>query len=137
VPFDISIFAPVIVLFGLIAGLGTATFVNRSVLPGLREGWVRKHAHDWPTARARLDHACVTEYRASNSEITFRLDAWFTYTVGDQWYEGMYCDEEMRHDAAKKLLSKLNHEPVIVSYNPAKPAEYFYRPSSQAPAVGA
>jgi hypothetical protein len=135
VPFDSTIFAPVIVLFGLIAAVGTSAFVNRSVLPGLRQGRVRKHAQEWPTTRARLDHACVTEYRASDSEITFRLDAWFTYTVSGKPYEGTYSDEDMRHEPAKKLLSRLNREPVIVSYNPVKPAEYFFEPQTKSRAA--
>ncbi len=121
------------VLLGMIAALGTATFVNRSVIPTLRQGWVRKHAQQWPTARARLDHACVTEYRPSDSDITFRLDAWFTYTVGGKAYEGTYCDDDMRHDAAKKLLSKLKRQAIMVSYNPLKPSEYFYTPVSSRP----
>jgi len=101
---------------------------SRHVLPAWREQRLRAKSRRWPQITARLDHACVTEYRPSDTHITFRLDAWFTYTVNEKSYEGSYSDGDMRLDDAKGLLRKLNREPVMITYNPSKPAEYFYEP---------
>ena len=79
----------------------------------------------------KLDHACVTEYRPSDTEITYRLDAWFHYTVEGKIYDGSYMNEDMRLDDAKRLLKRLNHEPVMITYNPSKPAEYYYEPRAR------
>lgn len=73
----------------------------------------------------------MTEYRPSDTAITFRLDAWFTYTVNGKSYEGTYSDDDMRLDDAKRLLRKMNREPVLITYNPTRPAEYFYEPTAR------
>ncbi len=104
---------------------------SRHVLPVWREQRLRSKSRYWPRISAHLDHACVTEYRPSDTVITFRLDAWFTYTVNGKDYEGTYSDGDMRLDDAKSLLRKLNREPVMITYNPSRPAEYFYEPSEQ------
>lgn len=102
--------------------------VTRTLIPNWREQRLRTKAADWPQIRAKLDHACVTEYRPSDTLITYRLDAWFNYTVEGKIYDGMYADSDMRLEDAKRLLKYLNHEPVMITYNPAKPGEYFYEP---------
>jgi hypothetical protein len=116
-------------LFAAMAGLLVAFLsFSRYVLPAWRQQRLRAKSRRWPSITARLDHACVTEYRPSDTQITFRLDAWFTYTVNGRSYEGSYSDEAMRLDDAKGLLRRLNREPVMITYNPSKPAEYFYEP---------
>ena len=117
-------------LCAVIAGLFVAfVLFNRHVLPTWREQRLRVKSRRWPRITARLDHACVTEYRPSDTHITFRLDAWFTYTVNGKSYEGSYSDDHMRLDDAKTLLRQMNREPVMITYNPHKPAEYFYEPA--------
>jgi hypothetical protein len=123
---------PVVILLGALAAFAAAVIVARTVIPAIRRRSLRARSRRWPTVRARLDHACVTEYRPSDTEITFRLDAWFTYSVGGKDYEGTYENPEMRLEEAKALLKRLNHEPLLVSYNPAKPGEYFYEPPARA-----
>ena len=106
----------------------TVLFVTRTLVPNWREQRLRTKAAEWPTIQAKLDHACVTEYRPSDTQVTYRLDAWFNYTVEGKIYDGMYANPEMRLNDAKRLLKQLNHEPVMITYNPAKPGEYFYEP---------
>ncbi|MEI9812834.1 MAG: hypothetical protein WDO18_09260 [Acidobacteriota bacterium] len=118
-------------MFLLVAGftlLVLSVMFTRHVLPLVRERRLRAKSRGWPHIPARLDHACVTEYRPSDTLITYRLDAWFTYVVNGKDFEGSYSDDDMRLDDAKRLLRHLNHEPVLVAYNPSKPAEYFYQP---------
>jgi hypothetical protein len=119
---------PFLVLFAAAALFAVAVGFSRTVLPAWREQRLRAKSRSWPEIKARLDHACVTEYRPSDTLITFRLDAWFTYTVNGRDYEGTYSDEDMRLDDAKRLLKRLNHDPVMITYNPSQPAEYFYEP---------
>jgi hypothetical protein len=119
-------------IFAAIAGIFVAfVLFSRHVQPVWREQRLRSKSRRWPRVTARLDHACVTEYRPSDTMITFRLDAWFTYTVNGRSYEGSYSNGDMRLDDAKSLLRKLNREPVLITYNPSKPAEYFYEPARQ------
>ncbi len=112
-------------MVGLFAGF---VLFTRHIFPALREQRLRAKSRRWPRISARLDHACITEYRPSDTLITFRLDAWFTYTVSGKDYEGTYSDDDMRLDDAKILLRRLNREPVMITYNPSKPEEYFYEP---------
>jgi hypothetical protein len=123
--------SPLFIAVAIVALSVSFVLLNRHVLPSWREQRLRSKSRQWPQIKARLDHACVTEYRPSNTQITFRLDAWFTYTVNGKDYEGMYSDGDMRLDDAKSLLRKLNREPVIITYNPGRPAEYFYEPSGR------
>jgi hypothetical protein len=117
-----------VVLFAAIGLLTVGVGFVRTIVPAWREQRLRALSRNWPEIKARLDHACVTEYRPSDTLITFRLDAWFTYTVNGKDYEGTYSDEDMRLDDAKRLLRHLNREPVMITYNPSKPGEYFYEP---------
>ena len=115
-------------LAGIVVAMAVLLLFTRSLLPNWREQRIRAKAVKWPTIQATLDHACVTEYRPSDTRITYRLDAWFSYTVDGKIHDGMYLREDMRLNDAKQLLSKLNKEPVRIAYNPAKPAEYFFEP---------
>jgi hypothetical protein len=123
-----AIFTPFVVLVSGLVLFALAVAFSRTVLPAWREHRLRAKSRRWPEIRARLDHACVTEYRPSDTMITFRLDAWFTYTVAGKVYEGSYSDDDLPLDDAKRLLKRLNHDPVMITYNPSKPGEYFYEP---------
>ena len=116
------------ILVAAIIAMAGFLYVTRTLVPVWREQRLRAQSVQWPELKAKLDHACVTEYRPSDTHITYRLDAWFNYTVDGKIYDGMYAEEDMRLDDAKRLLKHLNHEPVMITYNPAKPAEYFYEP---------
>jgi hypothetical protein len=120
--------SPLFILAAIIGLFVAFVLFSRHVAPAWREQRLRTKSRRWPKINARLDHACVTEYRPSDTLVTFRLDAWFTYTVNGRDYEGSYSDGDMRLDDAKGLLRKLNREPVMITYNPSKPAEYFYEP---------
>lgn len=120
--------SPLVILAVIVGLFVVFVLFSRHVLPAWREQRLRSRSRRWPRITARLDHACVTEYRPSDTLITFRLDAWFTYTVNGKDYEGTYSDDDMRLDDAKSLLRRLNREPVMITYNPSKPAEYFYEP---------
>jgi hypothetical protein len=120
--------SPIFILVAIAGLFVLLVLFNRRVLPVWTNYRLRAKSHGWPRISARLDHACVTEYRPSDTMITFRLDAWFTYTVAGKPYEGTYSDDDMRLDDAKTLLRRLNRDPVMITYNPAKPAEYFYEP---------
>jgi hypothetical protein len=123
--------SPIFILAAIIGLFIAFVLFSRHVAPVWREQRLRAKSRRWPAITARLDHACVTEYRPSDTLITFRLDAWFTYTVNGRDYEGSYSDDDMRLDAAKSLLRKLNREPVMITYNPSKPTEYFYEPKQK------
>jgi hypothetical protein len=123
--------SPIFILMAIAGLFVSFVLFSRHVAPAWREQRLRAKSRHWPRINARLDHACVTEYRPSDTLITFRLDAWFTYTVNGKDYEGSYSDGDMRLDAAKILLRKLNREPVMITYNPSKPAEYFFEPPEQ------
>ncbi|MFM2124269.1 MAG: hypothetical protein RL328_720 [Acidobacteriota bacterium] len=115
-------------LGGTVAAIAVVLLFTRVLLPNWREQRIRAKAVTWPTIQATLDHACVTEYRPSDTRITFRLDAWFNYTVDGKIHDGMYMREDLPLADAKRLLSKLNKEPLRIAYNPAKPGEYFFEP---------
>lgn len=123
--------SPLFMLAAIVGLFVAFVLFSRHVAPVWREQRLRTKSRRWPKINARLDHACVTEYRPSDTLITFRLDAWFTYTVNGKDYEGSYNDGDMRLDDAKRLLRRLNREPVMITYNPSKPAEYFYEPQVQ------
>ena len=118
-------------LGGALVAVAVVLLFTRVLLPNWREQRLRAKSAEWPQVRAKLDHACVTEYRPSATEITYRFDAWFSYTVDGKIYDGMYMNEDMRLDDAKRLLRQVNHEPVMITYNPSKPAEYFYEPEER------
>ena len=120
--------SPAVIALAVVLLLIALVFVNRLVVPRVRRSRLRSRSRKWPLIQAHLDHACITEYRPSDTIITYRLDAWFTYTVDEKPYDGTYADDDMRLDVAKKLLSQLNHQPVMVRYNPSRPAEYYYSP---------
>jgi hypothetical protein len=121
--------SPIFILVAIVAGFVLAVLFRRHVLPAWGQQRLRAKSRRWPKISAHLDHACVTEYRPSDTAITFRLDAWFTYTVNGKDYEGTYSDDDMRLDDAKSLLRRLNREPLMITYNPSKHAQYFYEPS--------
>jgi hypothetical protein len=123
--------SPLFVLAAMVGLFAASVLFSRYVLPFWREQRLRAKSRHWPKITARLDHACVTEYRPSDTLITFRLDAWFTYIVNGKSYEGSYSDGDMRRDDAKNLLRLLNREPVMITYNPSKPAEYLYEPKQK------
>ena len=115
---------------------GLAVMFVRTILPAWREQSRRNQSREWPSVRARLDHACVTEYRPSDTRVTFRLDAWFSYSVEGEKFEGSYSNGDLPLEYAKQLLAQLNREPVMVAYNPKKPAEYFYEPARKGTTEG-
>ncbi|MEO8100486.1 MAG: hypothetical protein ABI811_22500 [Acidobacteriota bacterium] len=120
--------SPVVIALAVVLLPIILIFVNRLIVPRLRRRRLRSRSRNWPLIKAHLDHACITEYRPSDTIITYRLDAWFTYTVDEKPFEGNYADDDMRLDHAKKLLSQLNHQPVMVHYNPSRPSEHYYTP---------
>lgn len=114
---------------GAVAALWIILYTIRTLIPTWRAERIREQSVNWPQITAKLDHACVTEYRPSHSIITYRLDAWFSYTVGDKIYDGAYFNPDIKLDIAKRVLHELNHEPVVIAFNPKKPEEYFFEPN--------
>ncbi|MEP6962884.1 MAG: hypothetical protein ABI995_12450, partial [Acidobacteriota bacterium] len=70
--------SPVVIALAVILVPIVLLFANRLIMPGIRRSRLRSRSRKWPSIKAHLDHACITEYRPSDTIITYRLDAWFT-----------------------------------------------------------
>ena len=92
------------------------------ILAFLLKGRAQKRAaRTWPATRGLVDHVDV--HWMVGQECYYAAQVGYSYQVGGHRYSGSLASRCANEDAGRKFVEGLKDKPVVVRYQPNRPAE--------------
>ncbi len=81
----------------------------------------RRAARRWPATKGRVDHVDV--HWMVGQDCYYAAQIGYSYQVGEHRYSGSLAKRCSDEDTGRKFVESLKDKPVVVRYQPRRPAE--------------
>jgi hypothetical protein len=81
----------------------------------------RRLARAWPATRGQVDHVDV--HWMVGRDCYYAAQVGYSYQVGGNLYSGNLASRCANEDVGRKFVESLKDQPVVVHYQPNRPAE--------------
>jgi len=81
----------------------------------------RRLARAWPATKGQVDHVDV--HWMVGQDCYYAAQVGYSYQVGGRRYSGNLASRCPSEDLGRKFVESLKDQPVVVRYQPARPAE--------------